>query len=173
VLRHFFAILSALSLILCLTTVGLWVRSYSMCSELARTGWVKSLEGEIEVVYMTDLSCPASVTEHGEHGADLAPDPPRPLTFKELPTGALMAEPTAFGFGSSSGSHFYMQDETFHESEWRSYLFPYWLFVTAFAILPTLWVANERRIRNKRRRAHRAAEAAANSQSVTEPAQPT
>jgi len=175
VLRHLFATLSLISLILCLASAGLWVRSYSVCSEFTRTGWVKSVEGEIEVVYMTEMSSPASVGEHEEHGADLAPDPPKPLEFKEHPTGALIAQPTAFGFGSSNGSHFYMQDDKFYESVWQAYLVPYWVFVATFAVLPTLWVANQRRARNKRRRARRAAAAAAaavSESAATEPAQP-
>lgn len=173
-IRHVFAVISIVSLILCLATIGLWVRSYSVCSEFVRTGWVKSVEGEIEVVFMTELSSPATVSEHGEHGAELAPEPPKPLEFKEHPTGALMAQPTAFGFGSSEGSHFYMQDDTFHESAWHVYLFPYWLPVTAFAVLPTLWVADQRRRRNKRRRARRAAAAPAPAaQNSAEPAQPS
>ena len=164
--------MSVVSLILCLTTVGLWVRSYSVCSEFTQTGWVKSAEGEIEVVYMTELSSPANVNEHGEHGAELAPEPPKPLDFQEHPTGALMAQPTAFGFGSSEGSHFYMQDEKFYESVWKAYLIPYWLPVTVFALLPTLWVVDRRRMRNKRRQARRAAAAAA-AQAAPEPAQPS
>src|SRR5258708_5217586 len=130
---------------------------------------MKSVDGEIEIVYMTEFWSPATVYEHGEYGQELVPAPQKPLEFKEHPTGALMAQPTAFGFGSSVGTHFYMQDDRFYESAWQCYLVPYWLPVTAFALLPLFWVANQRRIRNNRRRPAR--EVAADA--ANEPARPS
>jgi len=144
-----FAIISLVSLLLCLTITALWGRSYSECVTFMGTGWVKSWEGEIECVQMLEFSGPAESSENGNLGADVTPDPPKPIEYHVQPVGKLMVEPTAFGFGRTHGTRFFMQDDRFYASSWQCYVVPYWVFVTATALLPVLWVANQRRLRRK------------------------
>jgi hypothetical protein len=142
--RRLLTIASLISLLMCVAVVMMWVRSYRSCITLQGTGWVKSWEGEIEFVKMVELSAPAEFSEHGNFGAELTPDPPKPLTLHVHAVGGLMIEPTAFGFGYTHGTHFFMQEEKFYESSWDCYLVPYWLFVAATAVLPVTRVVVRR-----------------------------
>jgi hypothetical protein len=129
--------------------VTMWVRSYRTCVSLIGTSWVKSWEGEIEVVRMVELSAPADFSEHGEMGAGLTPDPPKTREVQVHAVGALLTEPGAFGFGYGHGTNFYTEEERFHESVWDCYLVPYWLFVSLTAVLPVVWVLVRRRRRDR------------------------
>jgi hypothetical protein len=115
------------------------------------TSWVKSWEGEIELVRMLELSGPADLSEHGSFGESITPDDPKPVEFFIKPSGALLIEPSAFGFGHKDDTHFFMQDDRFYESTWSCYLIPYWLPVAATALLPALWVFVRRRTRRRNR----------------------
>jgi hypothetical protein len=147
--RRLLAIASLISLLMCVALVTMWVRSYRSCITLIGTSWVKSWEGEIEVVKMVELSAPAQFNTHGNFGAELTPEPPRLMELQFHSVGALMSQPTAFGFGYKHGSSFFEEDETFRESLWDCYLVPYWLPVAATAVLPVVWVG-VRRFRRKR-----------------------
>ena len=153
--RRLLAITSLISLLLCAALVTMWVRSYRSCTALVGTSWVKSWEGEIEFVKMVELSAPVDFSEHENMGAELSPDPPKPLELEVHAVGKLMIEPGAFGFGHGHGTNFYTGADRFHESLWDCYLVPYWLLVTITAILPVIWAESGRWRRRKARRAAR------------------
>jgi len=145
--RRLLAIASLISLLMCVALVTMWVRSYHSCMELAGTGWIKSWEGEIEIVKMVELSAPVDFSEHGNMGAELMPEPPKPMEFRVHTVGGLMVEPGAFGFRYGHGTNFYTAEERFHETIWDCYLVPYWVFVAVTGVLPVVWVGMRRRRR--------------------------
>jgi len=148
--RRLLAIASLISLLTCVALVTMWVRSYRNCVELVGTGWIKSWEGEIEFVRMVELSAPVDFSEHGNMGAEMMPEPTKPVELHVHAVGALMLEPDAFGFRYGHGTNFYTGEERFHETIWDCWLVPYWLFVAVTGVLPVLWVGLRRRRRGKK-----------------------
>ncbi len=167
--RRLLAIASMISLLLCAALVTMWVRSYRSCVEVVGTGWIKSWEGEIEYVKMVELSAPVDFSEHGNMGAELTPEPRKPLEVHVHAVGKTMIEPGAFGFGYGHGTNFYTGEEQFHESVWDCYLVPYWLFVAITAVLPVAWVESGRWRRRRARKAVTALPPLAESQPSTNP----
>jgi hypothetical protein len=148
--RRLFNFLTLLSLLLCLATVALWMRSYSRRQALllfaTSPGWIErlaieSLVGELSLSYdqflggtedsgwIYEVSSPYSVTTHGE----LLREYPRPRSA------------TFLGFGYD----FYYSRSTDHPA--RAIWFPHWFLALILAVLPALRLRNLLRTRRRNR----------------------
>ena len=142
--RQLLRLVAALSLLLCMATCVLWVRSYWVCSTLMATGQVMSWRGHVEIEWENVWFCPTA----GPHNRDdswskpelalLKLEPRRPLTLREQHDGGSMIDPGPLGFAYRPSSYEMEQNAGYFDTEMRIWIVPDWFIVGLFAILPFL-----------------------------------
>jgi hypothetical protein len=162
-IRRLFTILSGLSLLLCMATVVLWVRSYErleLLGALGRHHWhgLATERGSIWVFWRLDpLPAPVSTWQYyylnangdGSGIPDLAWVAPTVVTTRTGPDGAL-------GFAAYHETlvdqmPLYITNLTPRYAppeRWRIFQFPFWFVAGLTGVLPTFWIA--RRVRRWR-----------------------
>ena len=170
--RRLLTFLSALSLILCLGTVGLWVRSYKTASTIVKTSFhssesdsagghttLESRRGQITWVWY-EWSQPGGFS--GQHGIP-------GLRFFESEAKQSGRDRWLYSWETSINPHrvwrLYMLLGCGFHSEWddgdtrdefvvttvyRAAFVPYWLLAVAFTILPGLLLRRQRKQRQLR-----------------------
>jgi hypothetical protein len=160
-IRRLFTVLSALSLLLCVAVVVLWVRSYSGSDYVSR-GKLLSSDPEAvrsrahEVRFTRGVIClEASETTYYPHGHPVPAAPADPVAhwgYGRLGPGHLRSgdlpenSPWGLGFSVYEGA----SGASFYDEHTSGLSFPAWLPAAAFAAPPLLWAA--RRIKGRRRR---------------------
>jgi len=140
--RHSFAILSALSLLLCVGTSALWVRSYFACDRF----FVQRLLPMPRICEGWALFSNRGVFQYEWQDGNLSVG--RHVEYKALPAVAWNFQPSTW----CNRRGFYYESETdvvtprgFYS--YRQLNFPYWLIALPSAILPTIWA--RRRLRRQ------------------------
>ncbi len=135
--RRLFNILSAMSLLLCVALMVLWVRSYWVCDAVdCRIVWggktlirVIPNYGRIWVYYDTSEDSPSRLSLQYR-------------TEEALPIPML-------SFANRCGfSYLYAGASPNGRSNWRAFV-PYWLPTLASAVLPTAWLIDARRRKHR------------------------
>ncbi len=147
--RRIFNILAVVSLVLCLTTAGLWARSYwrldasGYAGRRSEQGWqvaggYNSVSGIVWFggfdQFSPDASAPAAL---GGWYTLSVPAQPRARVIPQLSKGGA----SFFGFGYGR-RHF---TESLVPSEQWGFFVPYWFLVLLFAALPARWLILKRR----------------------------
>ncbi len=141
--RRLFAGLTILSLVLCLATLALWVRSYWRCDRPMRVSAeaetyddfeLQSCLGELSIVAANLTGGPARWVP-GWHLLTLPSSPLQTLRFRTKPFPAQSASVLGFGFGYYA----------------RFLWCPHWFFALLFAALPVVRLRSILRTRRRDR----------------------
>jgi hypothetical protein len=146
VIRHLFPFLSALSLLLCLGTCVLWVRSYGHHEGVRLFGTDKSpglgsLNGKAFVSWRSDGNPPREAVRQRWTSVPTAGNP---RLQKMDPTSQAAKRMGGFGYWQLAFSA-----ETYSRPvRWNYLIAPYWALAAAMALPPFAWLW--RRARNRR-----------------------
>ena len=171
--RRLFAILSALSLLLFVTIIALWLRSHRVADRVTwvrsstaaeqHLGYTASGAGVVGIGYVRLISSPLVVEDDGPMAAIALPNRALGLSWERLPDAATAvtiipshyrARPTLsqrLGFTRAADSGTLYSDSL--SVEGRFIGVPYWAPATHTALLPAAWLT--RHLRARRRRAGR------------------
>lgn len=145
-IRRLFSLASILSLLLCLATVVLWVRSYwatdTLLRETPASDWrFSNMRGEMLIDAMApfdDVSSQRITRQssyYGSWGWHYQVDPP--ITLGRLPGDKAIFWSFEYGFGIATGPRW--------GDDHRAVLFPHWFAVVVALMLPSAWMLRRSR----------------------------
>ena len=138
--RRLFTILSALSLMLCIGAMLLWVSSYSTADAIGYGGrWtgaeVAFADGRL-FFWRWTTDDPAMMPRVLSPGLSYTPTSPMFPRANRLPGGRIT---TSFYFAGTHANHHRLTTPPFSNEIWYVYV-PCWQVVSATALLPLIWL---------------------------------